>query len=338
MVTIIEYIEPLLRGENLSFEQATALLDMVFEGDVPEAQIAAFLTAMRIKGPTASEVAGLAKSLRSHAIRVEPGIENLVDVVGTGGAAIKTFNVSTAAALVAAGAGVHMAKHGNRAITSKCGSADVLAELGVKIDPGPEVVAECIKQANIGFMFAPMFHPAMKYVQPIRKSLGFRTVFNILGPLTNPAGVQALVLGVAEEGLMGMMAEALKVLGTRFALVVHSNGLDEISTAGLTKILELKDGRIVEKQINPEDLGFKLADIDDLKVTDAKTSARILKDIITGVESGAGKDIIVLNASAAIIAGGLAEDFSSAINLAETSINDGGALACLEKLIEVSNA
>ncbi len=175
MTTIIEYINPLLQGESLSFETARSLLDVIFEGEVPEAQIAAFLTAMRAKGPTASEVAGLAKSLRSHAVKVEPGIENLVDVVGTGGAAVKTFNVSTASALVAAGAGVHVAKHGNRAITSKCGSADVLAELGVKIDPGPEVVAECIKQARIGFMFAPMFHP-----ESILTPAGGKIIENIL--------------------------------------------------------------------------------------------------------------------------------------------------------------
>ncbi len=337
MATIIEYINPLLQGESLSFEQATSLLDVVFEGDVPEAQIAAFLTAMRVKGPTSSEVAGLAKSLRNHAVKVEPGIENLVDVVGTGGAVVKTFNVSTAAALVAAGAGVYVAKHGNRAITSKCGSADVLAELGVKIDPGPEVVAECIKQAHVGFMFAPMFHPAMKYVQPIRKSLGFRTVFNILGPLANPANVPSLVLGVAEEGLMEMMAEALKVLGAKYAMVVHSDGLDEISTAGVTKIAELKDGRIAHKELNPRDFGIEPADIEKLKVEDAETSARIVKDVLSGRETGSGKDIVVLNASAAIIAGGLAEDFASAIKLAEASIENGSAQDCLEKLIEVSN-
>ena len=337
MTTIIEYINPLLQGKSLDFEQATSLLDIIFEGEVPDAQVAAFLTAMRIKGPTASEVAGLAKSLRSHAVKVEPGIENMVDVVGTGGAAVKTFNVSTASALVAAGAGVHVAKHGNRAITSKCGSADVLAELGVKIDPGPEVVAECIKQARIGFMFAPMFHPAMKYVQPIRKSLGFRTVFNILGPLANPAGVSSLVLGVAGEGLMEMMAEALKMLDTRFALVVHSNGLDEISTAAVTKILQLKDGQITESQLNPQDLGIEPVDIDSLIVIDAAASATIIKEILAGKETGVGKDIVVLNASAAIIAGGLAEDFASAMKLAEASISEGGASSCLEKLIEVSN-
>jgi len=337
MAQITEYINTLLEGEDLSFEQATDLLDVIFEGEVPEAQIASFLTAMRAKGPKAPEVAGLAKSLRNHAVKVETGIENMVDVVGTGGAAIKTFNVSTAAALVAAGAGVYVAKHGNRAITSKCGSADVLTELGVKIDPGPEVVAECIKEAHIGFMFAPMFHPAMKYVQPIRKSLGFRTVFNILGPLANPAGVPALVLGVAEEALMEMMAKALKMLGTRYAMVVHSNGLDEISTLTTTKILELKDGQITNRELNPQELGMRLADIEDLTVTDAKTSAAVLREILSGKESGSRKDIVILNAAAAIIAAGMADDFASAIKMAAESVSKGKASASLEKLIEVSN-
>ncbi len=337
MAAIIEYIKPLLKGQSLSFEQATSLLDVVFEGEVPEPQIAAFLTAMHIKGPTAQEIAGLARSLRTHAVKVEAGIDNLVDVVGTGGAAVKTFNVSTAAALVAAGAGVYVAKHGNRAITSKCGSADVLAELGVRIDPGPQVVAECIREAHIGFMFAPMFHPAMKYVQPIRKALGFRTVFNILGPLANPADVPVLVLGVAEEGLMGTMAEALRMLGARYAMVVHSDGLDEISTAGVTKIAELKEGRITTKELNAQDFGIEPADIEGLKVDDAKGSARILMDILSGRDTGPGRDIVVLNASAAIIAGGLAGNFPSAIRLAHASIADGRALQCLEKLVEMSN-
>lgn len=337
MATIIEYIKPLLQGENLSFEQAMSLQDIVFEGEVPEAQIAAFLTAMRVKEATAPEVAGLAKSLRNHAVKVHVDIDNLVDIVGTGGAAVKTFNVSTASALVAAGAGVHVAKHGNRAITSKCGSADVLEQLGVNVNPGPEVVAECISRARIGFMFAPMYHPAMKYVQPIRKSLGFRTVFNILGPLANPADVPALVLGVAEEELLMMMAEALKMLGTRFALVVHNNGLDEISTTGITKIKMLKDAQISNREINPKDLGFEEADINRLKVTDAKASAQMITDILTGKDTGAGKDIVVLNASAAIIAGGLAEDFAPAIEVAESSIADGKAMDSLEKLIQISN-
>ncbi len=337
MATIIEYIEPLLQGESLGFEQATRLLDIIFEGGLPEVQIAAFLTAMRAKGATAPELAGLARSLRNHAVAVKVDIDNLVDTCGTGGGAFKTSNISTAAAVVAAGAGVYVAKHGNRGITSKCGSADVLEELGVKIDASAEVVAECIKQAHIGFMFAPMFHPAMKYVQPIRKGLGFRTVFNILGPLANPANATAQVLGVADENLMQIVAEALKLLGTRYAMVVHGNGMDEISTAGITKIAELKEGQITNKELNPQDLGITLAGIDELKVTDVKTSAKILRGILSGKESGPRKDIVILNAAAAIIAGNLADDFQSAIEMANTSASDGKALACLEKLIEVSN-
>jgi len=337
MAEITEYIKPLLQGENLGFEQASSLLDCIFDGEVPQAQIAAFLTAMRIKGPAAPELAGLAKSLRTHAVPVKVDVDNLVDTCGTGGGAIKTSNVSTAAAIVAAGAGVYVAKHGNRGITSKCGSADVLEALGVKIDASAQTVAECIKQAHIGFMFAPMFHPAMKYVQPIRKSLGFRTVFNILGPLANPAGAKRQVMGVADESLMQLVAEALKLLGTQYAMVVHGRGMDEISTVTTTKILELKDGQIQSKELNPQDFGISLASVEDLKVSDAKTSAAHLRDILSGKEVGPRRDIVILNAAAAIIAGDLAEDFASAIELAQGSISDGRASNCLEKLIEVSN-
>jgi len=337
MAVITEYMEPLLQGRDLSIEQATSLLDVIFEGGVSEVQIAAFLTAMQAKGATSAELAGFAKSLRQHAIRVKVDVENLVDTCGTGGGAIKTCNVSTAAAIVAAGAGVYIAKHGNRGITSGCGSADVLEELGVRIDAPADVVAECIKQAHIGFMFAPMFHPAMKYVQPVRKALGFRTVFNILGPLANPAGAPRQVLGVADENLMRPIAEALRLLGTQYAMVVHSEGLDEISTAAVTKITELKNGRITNKKLNPQDLGINLTTLEELKVTDARSSAKVLKDIMSGKEAGARKDIVVLNAAAAIIAGGLADDFESAIELAQASVSNGKALACLEKLIEISN-
>jgi anthranilate phosphoribosyltransferase len=337
MTGITEYIETLLKGESLSIEQAGNLLDVVFEGGVSEVQVAAFLTAMRIKGATAAELAGLAKSLRNHAVKVEVGIDNTVDTCGTGGGVIKTCNISTAAAIVAAGAGVYVAKHGNRGITSKCGSADVLEELGVKIDAGAEIVTECIKQAHIGFMFAPAFHPAMKYVQPIRKGLGFRTVFNILGPLANPANVQRQVLGVADEGLMETIAEALKLLGTRVAMVVHSSGMDEISTAGVTKIIKLKEGKIENYEINAEDFGIAPSNIDELKVADARTSAEILRKILSGKEKGPRKDIVILNAAAAIIVSGLAGDFTAAIGMADASVRDGKAQTCLEKLIEVSN-
>jgi len=213
----------------------------------------------------------------------------------------------------------------------------VLEELGVKIDAGPETVAECIRQAHIGFMFAPRFHPAMKYVQPIRKSLGFRTVFNILGPLANPANAAAQVLGVGDESLMPIVAEALKLLGTRYAMVVHSNGLDEISTLATTEIVELKEGQITRKELNPEDFGFALANVEQLKVIDARASAKVLRDILSGEETGPRKDIVVLNAAAAIIAGNLADGFESALGLAEDSVSSGKALGCLEKLIEISN-
>ena len=338
MAKITEYLEILLEGNDLTFDQAQRLLDIVFEGGVPDVQIAAFLAAMRAKSATANELAGLAGSLRSHAVRVETGIDNLVDTCGTGGARLKTFNISTAAALVAAGAGAYVAKHGNRGITSKCGSADVLAELGVNIAPGPERVAECIREAHIGFMFAPKFHPAMKYVQPIRQSLDFRTAFNILGPLANPAGATAQVMGVPEEGLMNKIAETLKVLGVKRAMVVHSRGLDEMSTMGPTKILELKDGQITAYEISPAEYGISLADFDSLKGGDAQTNATIVTDILSGKDAGARKDIVVLNTAAAVIVAGLADDFADAVKLAHSSIKEGKALACLEKLIEVSNS
>jgi anthranilate phosphoribosyltransferase len=338
MAKITEYLEILLEGNDLTFDQAERLLDIIFEGDVLDVQIAAFLAAMRAKAASVSELAGFASSLRDHAVRVDTGIDNLVDTCGTGGAVLKTFNISTAAAIVAAGAGVCVAKHGNRGITSKCGSADVLAELGVIIEPGPECVAECIRQAHIGFMFAPKFHPAMRYVQPVRQNLDFRTAFNILGPLANPAGATAQVIGVPEEGLMSRIAETLKMLGTRCAMVVHSEGLDEMSTMGPTKILELKDAQITADEFNPADYGISLADFDSLKGGDAQTNATILSDVLSGKDTGARKDIVVLNAAAAIIVAGLAHDFASAIALAESSIKEGKAKNALEKLIEVSNS
>jgi anthranilate phosphoribosyltransferase len=338
MAKITEYLEILLEGNDLTFDQAKNLLDIVFEGEVADVQIAAFLAAMRAKGAAADELAGLAGSLREHAVRVETGIDNLVDTCGTGGAKLKTFNISTAAALAAAGAGAYIAKHGNRGITSKCGSADVLAELGVNIAPGPECVAECIRKAHIGFMFAPKFHPAMRYVQPVRQNLDFRTAFNILGPLANPGGATAQVIGVPEESLMSRIAETLKMLGTKRAMVVHSEGLDEMSTMGPTKILELKDAQITAYEISPADYGFSLADFDSLKGGGAQINAKIVRDILSGKDTGARKDIVVLNAAAAVIVAGLAHDFAAAIALAESSITSGKARAALEELVEISNS
>ena len=337
MATITEYLEIILNGNDLTFEQAKALQDRIFEGEVTEVQIAAFLAMMRMKRATSAEIAGLAQSLRDHAVRVNVEIDSLVDTCGTGGAVIKTFNISTAAALVAAGAGVYVAKHGNRGITSKCGSADVLDELGVKIDPGPDVVAECIRQAHIGFMFAPKFHPAMRFVQPIRKSLDFRTAFNILGPLANPARVTAQVMGVADVELLGRIAETLRLLGAKRAMVVHGQGMDEISLLGKTKVVELRDGRIESTELDPAEFGFAGASIDQFGSGDAIANAALIRSILSGKERGACRDIVVLNAAAAIIVAGLVDDFPQAIPLAEYSIDDGKAMNCLETLIEVSN-
>lgn len=338
MEKITEYLEIILEGNDLAFEQAKALLDIVFEGDVSDVQIAAFLAAMRMKRATPQEIAGLAQSLRDHAVRVEAGVDNLIDTCGTGGAILKTFNVSTAAAIVAAGAGAHVAKHGNRAITSQCGSADVLAELGVKIDAGPEIVAECIRQAHIGFMFAPRYHPAMKFVQPIRKSLDFRTAFNILGPLANPAGVTAQVIGVASEALVDRIAESLKILGAKRAMVVHGQGMDEISTLGMTRIRRLIDGDITAMELDPADFGISAGSIDELKTGDSIANAKVVRDILEGRETGSRRDIVILNAAAAIIVGKLADDFDAAIEIADKAVKDGKALACLRKLVEVSNS
>jgi len=338
MATIINFLNPLFAGKDLGFDQAKGVLDVIFEGQVPEVQVAALLTALRMKKVTAPEIAGLATSLRSHAVKVQVGIDKLVDTCGTGGGTVKTCNVSTGAALVAAGAGVHVAKHGNRGITSRCGSADVLEALGIKIDAAPETIARCIREAHIGFMFAPMFHPAMKVVQPVRKALGFRTIFNILGPLANPAGAPYQVLGVADEGLMEIIVEALKILGTRHALVVHSDGLDEISTAGATRLMELKDGRVVIRLVNPKDLGIAPARLEDLKVDTPQESAQGLRAILEGRHTGPKRDIVVLNAAAAIMVGGLAGNLQKGLLLADQSIREGKALACLEKLVEVSNS
>ncbi|MBN2129201.1 MAG: anthranilate phosphoribosyltransferase [Sedimentisphaerales bacterium] len=337
MATISEYLEILLEGNDLTFDQAKALQDTIFEGEVTEVQIAAFLAMMRMKRATAGEIAGLAQSLRNHAVPVKVDIDNMIDTCGTGGAIVKTFNVSTTAALVAAGAGAYVAKHGNRGITSKCGSADVLSELGVNIDPGPDVVAKCIREAHIGFMFAPKFHPAMRFVQPIRKSLDFRTAFNILGPLANPAGVKAQVMGVADAHLLDRIVETLRILGAKRAMVVHGQGMDEISLLGKTRIVELRDGQVTSSELDPADFGFSGASLDALESGDAIANAAIVRDILTGRDQGPRRDIVVLNAAAAIIVAGRADRFEQALPLAKASIDEGKALHCLEKLIEVSN-
>jgi anthranilate phosphoribosyltransferase len=337
MANITQYLELILNGKDLTFEQARALQDTIFEGQITEVQIAAFLAMMRMKRATSGEIAGLAQSLRDHAVRVKVDLDNLIDTCGTGGAAVKTFNISTASAFVAAGAGAYVAKHGNRGITSRCGSADVLEELGVNIDPGPEGVAACIREAHIGFMFAPKFHPAMRFVQPIRKSLDFRTAFNILGPLANPAGVQAQVMGVSDAALLDRIAESLTMLGVKRAMVVHGQGMDEISLLGKTRIVEVRNGAVTSFELDPADYGIAGASLDALGSGDAIANAAVIRDILAGKEKGPRRDIVVLNAAAAILVADLADDFAHAVPLAEASIDQGKALHCLERLIAVSN-
>ncbi len=337
MANITQCLEIILNGGDLTFDQAKALQDTIFEGQVTEVQIAAFLAMMRMKKATAEEIAGLAQSLRNHVVRVDVDLPNMIDTCGTGGAGVKTFNISTASAFVAAGAGVYVAKHGNRGITSRCGSADVLEKLGVNIDPGPDVVAQCIRETHVGFMFAPKYHPAMRFVQPIRKSLDFRTAFNILGPLANPAGVKAQVMGVSDPELLDRIIESLKMLGARRAMVVHGQGMDEISLLGKTRVVELRDGWVTSFMLDPKDYGIANAPIDALGSGDAVTNAAVIRDILAGKVKGPRRDIVMLNAAAGIVVAGLADSFAQALPLAEASIQQGKALHCLERLVEVSN-
>lgn len=337
MTKITEYLEILLEGGDLKYEQAKDLLDIIFKGDVADVQIAAFLAAMRMKKATPEEFAGLAQSLRDHAVKVNTKITNLIDTCGTGGAPLKTFNISTAAAFVAAGAGAYVAKHGNRGITSKCGSADVLEVLGVKIDCAPDVVAECIENAHIGFMFAPKYHPAMKFVQSIRKSLDFRTAFNILGPLANPASAQAQVMGVAEEALLDRIAETFKILGTKRAIIVHGSGLDEISITATTKVVELKDKKKISYEIHPKDFAISSPKMAELVGSSTEYNAKTIKDVLSARNKGAARDIILLNSAAAIMVAGIADNLHAGFQKAAESIDSGAAYECLEKLIEISN-
>ncbi len=337
MTKITEYLEVLLEGGDLKYNQAKDLLDTIFKGDVAEVQIAAFLAAMRMKKAVPSEFAGLAQSLRNHAVKVTTKIPNLIDTCGTGGAPLKTFNVSTAAALVAAGAGAYVAKHGNRSITSKSGSADVLEALGVKIDCTPEVITECIEQSHIGFMFAPMHHPAMKFVQPIRKSLDFRTAFNILGPLANPAGAQAQVMGVPDESLLDRIAETFDILGVKRAMIVHSQGLDEISISAPTKVVEIKDKKRISYKIVPDEFGIQSPKMAELVGSNAEYNAGMIKDILLGKNRGPARDMVLLNAAAAIMVADLAADLHQGFKIAALSVDNGAAAKCLEDLIEISN-
>jgi anthranilate phosphoribosyltransferase len=319
-------------GTDLSADQAAAVLAEVMDGAASEIEISALLIGLRTKGETVEELAGLARTMRALATRVDAGRDDLLDTAGTGGGR-PTFNVSTTAALIAAAAGCAVAKHGNRSATGLSGSADLLEALGARIDLAPAAVARCIADVGFGFMFAPAHHQATRFVVPVRKELAVRTIFNFLGPLTNPAGATRQVIGVADPAYLDTMAGALARLGARRALVVSSqDGLDEMSTAGSTHVVEVTPEGIERYTVQPDDMGLPRAAPDDLSGGDPAENARITRAIFDG-EPGPRRDLAVLNAGAAIYAGGRADSLVAGVRAAEASIDDGAAAATLERFV-----
>ncbi len=334
---IKQAIDTLVSGKSLSMEEAAQVMEEIMTGEATPAQFGAFVTALRIKGESVDEIAGLAKVMRAKATPVLIS-EPTVDTCGTGGDAFGTFNISTTAAFVVAGAGLKVAKHGNRAMTSKCGSADVLEALGVKIDLDAEGVKHCLEQAGIGFMFAPVFHPAIKYAVGPRREIGIRTVFNILGPLTNPAGAQSQVIGVSDVNIAPKMAQVLQRLGCRHVLVTHGeDGLDEISINEKSTIWELKGNTISTYSIAPEELGFQRAKLEDIKGGTASDNAAMLRDVLKG-KKGPRRDVVLLNTAAGLVAGDLRDNLADGVALAREVIDSGKALQKLEEFIEVSQS
>ncbi len=335
---IKEAINSLVSGNSLSFEESSGAMEEIMSGEATPAQIAAFLTALRIKGETADEIAGLASVMRAKATPVKVSSPT-IDIVGTGGDDSGSFNISTAAAFVAAGAGLKVAKHGNRAMSSQCGSADVLEALKVKIDLGAGAVAECIETVGIGFMFAPVFHPAMKHAASPRREIGIRTVFNILGPLTNPARAKYMVLGVPDEELGNKIAAVLYRLGTKRSLVIHGlNGMDEISTSGSSLVWEVNERGVSPLlEVSPQHFGFKEASMDEIKGGTPEENAGALRRILDG-EKGALRNVVVMNAAAAMVAGNLTSDLESGARLAEEVIDSGRAREKLDKLAALSQS
>ncbi len=347
---IVDLIAKAVKRQNLSEKEAEAAMTEIMSGQATEAQIASLITALRMKGEAIDEITGCARIMRRFATRINVkgnvdidtediniDRETIFDNCGTGGDSTNTFNVSTAAAFLIAAGGLKVAKHGNRSVSSACGSADVLEELGVKLNITPEKVEECISKIGIGFLFAPALHGAMKYAIGPRKQIGIRTIFNILGPLTNPASANVQVLGVYSFELVEKMAKVLKNLGVRKAWVVHSkDGLDEISVCSETKVAELMNGKIKTFNIKPEKFGIKRGKFSDIKGGGAKDNAKIIKDILNG-EKGPKRDIAVLNAGAGLFLGGKAKDVKSGVKLAEEAIDSGKAREKLDLLIKITN-
>lgn len=332
---LTDAIDHLCAGESLPTEQAAAALREIMEGRGDEVQTAALLIALRTKGETVDEVVGLARTMRDLSERVHAPVERLVDTAGTGGGPT-TFNISTTAALVAAAAGVPIAKHGNRSATSRSGSADLLEALGVAIELSPEQVSECIREVGFGFMFAPRHHAATRHVVPVRKALGVRTIFNLLGPLTNPAGAPLQLLGVSDRNCQEMMAEALIELECERAFVVSADdGLDEFSIASPTRVIEVAEGATVEWTVDPAEVGLVAAPIERIAGGSPEENAEVTRTVLAG-ETGPAREVTLLNAAAAIALGGLADDLSAGIERAANAIDSGAAGEKLEQLIDLT--
>ena len=333
-----EYIAKVVDGKDLTEEEARAAMKIMLEGEATQAQIASFLTALRMKGETLEELVGLASVLRDKAETISPDVANYVDLVGTGGDCTYTFNVSTTSSFVVAAAGLPVAKHGNRSISSKSGAGDVLEALGVNIMAEPELVQKCVEEVGIGFMFAQLFNKSMKYVGQARKEMGIRTVFNILGPLANPSRAKNMVVGVYDKKLTEKIATAMSQLGVERALVVSGcDNMDEITMTGETTISEIKDKKVTTYQIKPEDFGMKSVSLEELRGGDGAENAKITQGILKGTVQGAKRDIVLLNAGATLYVGGVAESIASGVKLAAEVIDSGKAYETLEALIRVSN-
>lgn len=336
MTDFREFIAKAASGEPLSVDEAAAAFDIMMSGEATPAQIGGFLMALRLRGETVDEITGAARTMRAKATPVEAP-EGAIDTCGTGGDAKGTHNISTCAAFVVAGAGVPVAKHGNKSVSSKSGSADVLAALGVNLEVTPETVARCIAQANVGFMFAPAHHAAMRHVGPVRADLGIRTIFNLLGPLSNPADTQAQVIGVFAKDWIVPLAEVAGQLGSKHVWVVHgSDGLDELTTTGKTFVAELKDGRVNSFEVTPADAGLPQAKPEDLLGGEAAENAQAIREVLAG-DASAFRDIVILNAAAALIVAGKAATLSEGAALAVKSIDSGAARDALDKLVAITN-
>lgn len=331
---IAEAIKQLVEGRDLSKELCEQVAREIMAGDISEAQLGAFLTALRIKGETSEELTGFAKIMREFCNKINPKVKGtLVDICGTGGDKLKTFNISTASSFVIAGAGIPVAKHGNRSVTSKCGSADILEALGANLNLNPKQVEMTIEKIGIGFMFAPLFHPAMKNVQSVRRTLGIRTIFNLLGPLTNPANAKAQVIGVHSKELVCKIGEVLRDLGVERGLVVYGSGMDELSTLDFTNVAELKNGEIEEYIIDPKELGIKRSNLSDLYAEDVEASVKSFKEALEGKDE-AKLDIVLLNSAAGIMVGGKAGTIEEGIEIAREVVKSGEAIKKLEQLVQ----